>query len=214
MKSPPWLANHLLIVLCFICLPGTFVRLGHAVAPFTTSDLQTHLDNALEKARRHMGRTAPPIPPPFSIGGGCYTGFGTSLNVQDCRTALGQMPSNNLDPHDIQITGTGHWIARIFDYDHPLLWKYNRCLIGVSLYDTTRTRGLYPAFRNAAGAIVDGCVARSTGGLVRFAHFEVVVFEDSLLPRQTPDYVFDFLNDPGNLPLSAGLERLWRERTQ
>ena len=103
-------------------------------------------------------------------------------------------------------------VVPVFKQYRPMLWKDGTCLIGVSVFDEIETRGLLKFFRDAAGLIVDRCVTRATGGLVRFAHFEVVVFDDALLPKISEDYVTAFAQWGPNIPFSKGLGNLWRLR--
>ena len=87
-------------------------------------------------------------------------------------------------------------------------------MIGLSVLDEAAARGLQRTFRDAAGRILDGCVMRAVGGMVRFAHFEVVVFDQTLLPQALGDPVLAFASNPFNIPFSVGLDKLWHERAR
>ena len=95
-----------------------------------------------------------------------------------------------------------------------MVWSHGSCVIGVSLFDELETRGLYGTFRDAAGLTVNNCATRAVGGMLRFAHFEVVVFDASVLLPVMQLNAHNFLKNITNLPFSAGLERLWRHRMQ
>ncbi|MCJ1377666.1 hypothetical protein MMC17_000762 [Xylographa soralifera] len=148
------------------------------------------------------------MPAPFGHGGGCYTGFG-HVSRQVCRGALDLMPSHNLSPEDVTEGPLGQVVTRTFNRGEPKIWRLDPgCIIGVSLYDETSAKGLAPLFKEAASLIIGNCVGRSIGGLLRFSHFEVIVFDEGLLPRPVPDYIFDFSRQSENIPFSQGLYRL------
>ncbi|MCJ1318454.1 hypothetical protein MMC15_003782 [Xylographa vitiligo] len=167
---------------------------------------------AMERAESNMRRNDPRLPVHFKTGGGCYGGFGR-VSQQECQAALGLMPSHNLSPDDVTDGPDGQVLTRTFVQCRPLIWKRDgRCVIGVSIYDKPTVKGLYPPFREAASLIIDQCAARGVGGLIRFSHFEVVVFDERLLPTLVPDYIFDFSRRSENIPFSRGLRRLWEQR--
>ena len=145
----------------------------------------------------------------YTSGGACYRGFGTSLNYRDCKGALSLMPPALYNPRELKISTTGLLIDTIYEQHYPLIWMHGNCVIGVSVFDEAAARGLQRTFRDAAGTIVGDCVSRAIGGMVRFAHFEVVVFQETLLPRGLGNPIFAFAYNPFNIPFSAGLERLW-----
>ena len=182
-----------------------------AKPPFLVAELMRKLDKGLRLASDFMAKTSTTRPEGFGEGGGCYTSYGT-LRPQDCQAALALMPSENISPDDVRDTAAGPEVMRAFERSNPLAWKYNNCVIGVGVRHTARTMGLYPPLKDCASMIVNRCVTRAQGGIVRFGYFEVVVFDDTLLPRTVPDYIFHFVSDPRNIPWSRGLERLWFEK--
>ena len=183
-----------------------------AKPPFLVAELMHKLDKGMRLASEFMAKTSMDIPESFGEGGGCYKAFGTSLRLQDCQAALALMRTENISPDDVRDTAAGPEVMRAFERSNMLAWKHNNCVIGVSVRHTARTMGLYPPFRDCASLIINRCVSRADGGMVRFGYFEVVVFDDTVLPRTVPDYIYDWVSDPRNIPWSRGLERLWRER--
>ena len=174
-------------------------------------DLSNQLIDAMEDAEKSMQLHSAAIPAAYTSGGGCYTGFGTALNNLDCILAYAKMPSENR-PNDVYELNSVPQVAPVFEQRYPRIWSHKNCIIGASVYDERQAKGLYPAFRFAAGLILDKCVARATGGLLRFAHFEVVMFDGALLPRDSPFPLSDFTTNFANIPFSKGLTRLWSAR--
>ncbi|MCJ1379481.1 hypothetical protein MMC17_002582 [Xylographa soralifera] len=176
------------------------------------SALLYRFQEAIRRARKHMNRPDHALPLDYMMGGACYTGFGTSMNLAQCRGAIAQMPDQHPDVDDIVEGYSGPILTRNFDKDKPLIWRSNDCLIGVSLMDVPRAKGLYPLFREAAQLIFDKCVMRSRGGMIRFGHFEVVLFDAKLLPgyeqQATPEFIRNFALEEDNIPFSKGLIRI------
>ncbi|MCJ1414474.1 hypothetical protein MMC32_000800 [Xylographa parallela] len=170
--------------------------------------------HAMESAELHMRGVDHAVPFAFENGGGCFTGFGR-VSLQECLDTLTLMPSHDLSPNDITDGPHGQILTRDFHRREPKIWKRRgACVIGLSLYDKPSAKGLYPQFQEAAGLIVNKCAARGIGGLIRFSHFEVVVFDEGVLPRPVPDYIFDFSRYSSNIPFSRGLLRLWERRSR
>ncbi|MCJ1471665.1 hypothetical protein MMC13_000305 [Lambiella insularis] len=180
------------------------------LASFSTGSylegLRSRFSRAMEMADRVMRRDTHQWPQVFANGGGCFSGYGRLLPPPSCRSALEQMPAEGI------AAGAGYRGPHMFTSSRPLIWRHGDCLIGVSTYRVDQVEGLYPLFRQAAGLIVDRCVARQNGGLVRFAPFEVVVFDARLLPgyerQDVDDFLFDFSSRSENMPFSRGLQRL------
>ncbi|MCJ1432448.1 hypothetical protein MMC27_001804 [Xylographa pallens] len=169
---------------------------------------------AMGVAERHMQGADQTMPFAFENGGGCFTGFGR-VSLQECVDALAQMPSHNLSPDDITEGPHGQVLTLDFKRREPKIWKTGgACVIGLSLYDKPSAKGLYPHFQEAASLIVNTCAARGIGGLIRFSHFEVVVFDEGMLPRPVPNHIFDFSQYSSNIPFSRGLRRLWERRSR
>ena len=185
---------------------------NHAKPPFLVADLTRKLNKGLRLASDFMAKTSQAIPEDFGEGGGCYTSYGTSLRSPDCRAALNLMPSKNIRPDDVRDTPAGPEVMRAFERSNPLAWKHNNCVIGVSLRHVGRIMGLYPPLRECASLIVNRCVTRAQGGMVRFGFFEVVVFDDTLLPQAGTDTIFQFTSNPNHIPWSRGLTQLWYEK--
>ncbi|MCJ1437450.1 hypothetical protein MMC27_006837 [Xylographa pallens] len=171
---------------------------------------------AIRIAGEHMHQADQTFPKDYDIGGGCYTGFGTMLVRPQCRRAVAQMPSQHPDVDDITEGFDGPILTRHFYQSEPMIWKDNDCLIGVSLTDVSSAKGLYPQFREAAQLILDTCVIRGRGGMVRFGHFEVVLFDAKLLPgyeqQAAGNYIRDFSSKEDNIPFSTGLVRIDQNR--
>ncbi|MCJ1292581.1 hypothetical protein MMC34_004132 [Xylographa carneopallida] len=182
--------------------------------PISARPLLAKFHSAMEEADLRMRGVDHPTAVRFENGGGCYTGFG-HVNLQECRDALALMPSHNLRPDDLTEGLDGQVLTRDFYRREPKIWKAaGECVIGATLYDRAGVKGLYPLFQQAASLIIQKCAARSIGGLIRFSHFEVVVFDQGLLPRRVPDYIYDFSRQSVNIPFSRGLERLWQQRSR
>ena len=210
MRILLWSSQTLLL-----CL--TFISQTQAVLNLQVSDLMGQLDSALREAQtvmKRFDRILPPSGEAYTSGGACYRAFGTSLSYRDCRGALALMPSVLYGPDEIKMSATGLWVNIIYGQSSPLIWRHGNCVIGVTVFDEMVARGLQRTFRAAAGTIVDNCVTRAVGGMVRFAHFEVIVFDETLLPREFGDPLLAFAHKLSNIPLSAGLKRLWSERAQ
>ncbi|MCJ1421542.1 hypothetical protein MMC32_007906 [Xylographa parallela] len=171
---------------------------------------------AIRAARGHMYMADQAFPQDYDNGGGCYTGFGTTMALSECRAAIARMPAQHPDVDDITEGFDGPILTRTFHQNDPMIWKDNDCLIGVSLLDVPTAKGLYPLFKEAAQLIFDNCVIRSRGGMVRFAHFEVVLFDAKLLPGYVQgapaDYIHTFSSDEDNIPFSMGLVRIDQNR--
>ena len=161
-----------------------------------------------------MSRSDGVTPRPYENGGGCYTAFG-HVNRQEYLDSLAYMPFHNLNPHDILDGPQGPMLTLEFHRNMPKVWKgANNCVIGVSLYDRPMVKGLYPHFRDAASLIIDKCAARGIGGLVRFSHFEVIVFDEAVLPGQDSQPILEFSRQRANIPFSEGLRRWWDQRNR
>ena len=157
---------------------------------------------------RSIDRALPIFDTAYASGGACYRGFGASIRYQDCSAALRLMPAL-YDPREVKLSPAGLLVDAVYEAHRPVVWKHGNCVIGLSLFDALAARGLQRTFREAAGTIFDECVTRAIGGMVRFAHFEVVVFQETLLPRGLEEPVTAFAHDPLNIPFSTGVERLW-----
>ena len=204
--QPPSLLSY--ILLAYLLSPLT-----HAAPELRYLDLLRLLQRSLQSAYSSMqGYTAVlPSPLPFYSGGNCYSGYGTSINYSDCNLALSAMPPEALRPGDVVVTRAGEvLVVPVFEQYRPMVWRHGTCIIGVSIYDVANARGLYKTFRDAAKLIINQCVSRATGGLVRYAQFEVVIFDDAFLPKLDGDYVRAFARWGPNIPFSKGLATLWR----
>ncbi|MCJ1284864.1 hypothetical protein MMC26_004201 [Xylographa opegraphella] len=174
--------------------------------------LLNRFQSAMTFALEHMNLVDRAYPAWYDNGGGCYFGYGTSLSGAQCRAAVAQMPSQNPDVDDVTEGTNGPILTRNFYQTMPLIWRSNDCLIGVSVSDVRRAKGLYPLFKEAAQLILDTCVTRARGGLVRFGHFEVILFDAKLLPgyeeQATRNFIYDFAMQEANIPFSTGLLRM------
>lgn len=150
------------------------------------------------------------FPIDFAVGGGCFGGYGRSIPLPSCRVALSFMPSAHPSPSDIVVGTKSPILTLNFYRASPKVWTHSDCVIGVSLLDVPTAKGLYPPLKQAASLITDHCVVRGLGGLVRFAHFEVVVFDARLLPgyERPGGSIFEFSSQMENIPFSTGLKRL------
>ena len=203
MRPVQWLLVHLLFL---FWLYGAITG-----SSFLAASLLSKLDTAMRIATRYMQRRSYVLPLDFNMGGGCYTGFGESLRFQDCQVALAMIPG--VRPGDIAFTARGILVRPEFRLGSPLVWSHGSCSIGVSVRNSYASRGLYSTFAAAARLILGRCVGRGHGGMVRFGFFEVVIFDNRLLPRTGPDCLPNFISNIENLPFSNGLARLWRART-
>ena len=198
-----WPLIHLSLLFCLSGAP--------VIAPFTVTDLLSKLDAGLRTALYHMNGRSYALPFEFNKGGGCYTGFGNTLRVPDCQHAMTMIPGLRFG--DISYSPQGILVLPEFHLENPMVWSYGFCSVGVSIRKTYVTKGLYPTFWTAAHLILEKCVAKAHGGMVRFGYFEVVIFDSRLLPQTGPNYITNFFSNVENLPLSNGLRRLWRAWT-
>ncbi|MCJ1289060.1 hypothetical protein MMC34_000592 [Xylographa carneopallida] len=185
---------------------------NYAETEIPVQPLFIRFQKAMSVAQRHMRLMDQAYPVVYDYGGGCYTGYG-ALSLTQCRSAISKMPSQHPSVDDITEGMIGPVLTRNFYQERPLVWRSDDCLIGVSVMDAPRAKGLYPLFREAAQLILDRCVVRARGGLVRFAHFEVVLFDARTLPGYGQrDFIRDFAVQEDNIPFSTGLVRIDQNR--
>ena len=109
---------------CFVTslyLSYMFQAATDAKPLFLVADLMRKVNNGMRLALDFMARNSLAIPGPFGEGGGCYTSFGTSLRLQDCRVALASMRSENISPDDVHNTDASPKIMRAFERSNPLV---------------------------------------------------------------------------------------------
>ena len=173
--------------------------------------LLTGFQDAMSRAYSAMNMEDRAYPRVYDTGGGCYTGYGTSMSRVQCGYAIALMPAQDPDVDDITEGMSGPILTRNFYRTQPLVWRNKDCLIGVTVSDVGRAKGFYPLFREAAQMIQDTCVTRARGGLIRFRHFEVIIFDARLLPgyeqQDTQDFIFNFASQRDNVPFSRGVIR-------
>ncbi|MCJ1398512.1 hypothetical protein MMC11_001712 [Xylographa trunciseda] len=202
------------IFLVLIQLLNSFLLATSMPGDVPAAPFLSKFHRAMVRAESSMIGVDREIPVAFGSGGGCYRGYG-DVSTHECRETLALMPSQNLNPNDIIQGPNGQLLTRDFERRDPMIWKgNNRCIIGVSLYEARLVKGLYPQFKEAASLIIEKCSGRGRGGVIRFAHFEVVVFDERVLPRHVPDYFNEFFRQSANIPLSRGLNRLWVQRSR